>query len=608
MEFKKITDLLNTNYYAIPDYQRDYAWKNQQNAVLIDDVFDLMNGRTSEHFIGAIVTTEYEDSNGRGKAIDFNDYEISSDVVRHVVDGQQRLTSLSLLFFALRNAIEDEDNIEEIKKKNLISRIDGALRSNQHFHHQTSAPAPRLILNENTGKYFCNDILGINPNDKGDKRFVGAKRLSAALKFFGERIKEEKEEYISTKGKAESEFYTALVDTLTTKVKLVEIQCGSSMDAFQVFDSLNGKGMDLTAADRVKNIFMHWAEGGKGKQKWEALVSAIGEDYLTNFFVALFFYEKKEGRISKSEIPNKFKDYSETASSDFDAFYKSLKDDGETYGLLRRREDKPSDSIHSKIEDLRRLKLDQVFVLIFAVCKHYPEKTIEVFKKKKTNANERKEFDAFLKALTSLVIRMQICDISTNRLDSIFENCIKKMEQKGTLKVITDYVESEKKRIASDDIFKTRFVEFSPTNSSIAEYYLRHIENYMRKQNGNNNEVEVGLTVEHIIPQDLSDLSDWYGSEPVPADVESNFKEEVVENIGNKALLYSPENSAASNNDYKNKRTVYTQGTQGPNNSIPEQTFELIHELVEDYPTKFNHEQVVERAKKLAEYAIKIWS
>ena len=78
-------------------------------------------------------------------------------------------------------------------------------------------------------------------------------------------------------------------------------------------------------------------------------------------------------------------------------------------------------------------------------------------------------------------------------------------------------------------------------------------------------------------------------------------------NIGNKALLYSPENSAASNNDYAHKMTVYTQGTQGPENSIPEQTFELIHELVEDYPAKFNHEEVVDRAKTLAEYAIKIW-
>lgn len=608
MEFKKITDLLNTNYYAIPDYQRDYAWKNQQNAVLIDDIFDLMRGRTKEHFIGAIVTTEFEPGNDTGKAIDFNDYNITKDVVRHVVDGQQRLTSLSLLFYALQESINDEDDMEERTKQNLSARLNAALRSNQDFHNKTSEAAPRLILNGNTGKYYNNDILGIDPDDGGDRRFVGAKRLSAALDFFYDRIWEEKEEYLDSGDGTVESFYTNLVDTLMKKVKLVEIQCSSSMDAFQVFDSLNGKGLDLTAADRVKNIFIHWCPvKNKGKQKWDAFVSAVGEDYLTNFFVALFFYEKKGGRVSKSEIPNIFKDYNDVALSNFDSFYTSLKRDGEIYGDLRRSEDNPFNSIHSQIQDLRKLNLDQVFVLIFAVCKHYPKQTIAVFRKRRTKQSERKDFDDFLKALTSLVVRMQVCDISTNRLDSFFESCIKQMEKKSTLRVIINTIEREKEKIVPDKAFQAGFETFAPVSNTISEYYLRHLEKHLRKKAGNNNDVERGLSVEHIIPQDLPDLKDWYGKRKIPEEIESNFKEEVVDSIGNKALLYVPENSAASNKNYNKKKDVYINGTQGPDNSIPKETFELIKEVLDDYPDKFDHTEVFDRAETLAEYALEIW-
>ena len=115
------------------------------------------------------------------------------------------------------------------------------------------------------------------------------------------------------------------------------------------------------------------------------------------------------------------------------------------------------------------------------------------------------------------------------------------------------------------------------------------------------------LTVEHIIPQTLDSLADWYGSTPVPADIETDFTIDYVQNIGNKALLYPDDNSAASNNNYDSKLSVYKTGKRGQNNGTPVGTFQLISDLVANFPTEFFHGEVIARAKELADYAANIW-
>ena len=116
MEFLKIAKVFAEEYYAIPDYQRDYEWKNDQNATLIDDIFSLMNDSyDNTHFFGALVTIPYEDNTGVDKSIEFDDYGINSDSVKHIVDGQQRLTSFSILITALKRIILQDMTVGKLK-------------------------------------------------------------------------------------------------------------------------------------------------------------------------------------------------------------------------------------------------------------------------------------------------------------------------------------------------------------------------------------------------------------------------------------------------------------------------------------------------------------
>lgn len=105
----------------------------------------------------------------------------------------------------------------------------------------------------------------------------------------------------------------------------------------------------------------------------------------------------------------------------------------------------------------------------------------------------------------------------------------------------------------------------------------------------------------------MDDLTEWYGKSSIPDEIEADFKDSVVERIGNKALLYGDDNSSASNNDYVSKINVYKNGKRGQSQGTPVGTFCLINELLTKYPNKFNHDEVNDRAKFLASYAVEIW-
>ena len=596
MDFLKIGKIFAQDYYAVPDYQRDYEWTNAQISTLIDDVFDIIkNGGKENHFFGAIVTIPFESNDGINMSIDIKEYGIDESSVKHIVDGQQRLTTFSVFIAALHDMILDDENTSLVFKKNYAEKqLEGIVLGNNYSSN--SVPAPRLILNGNTGRCFNNGILK-NSDVPYNKVFKGAKRLLNAYKIFVNEIGSKKTQYINDGLIKDSEtFYSKVIEAITNRIVFVEIECDASADAFQVFDSLNGKGLDLTAADRIKNIFMSWSPSGKGIQKWDSFVNDVGEEYLASFFIAKFFYIE-EKRIPKNKLPDTFKKFRADALNDFDYFYnESLKKEGDIYGKLRSA-NTSNKKVNAILKDFQSLKMDQVYVLLFAVVNRYGEMILDT-----------DDYVNFASRLQCLMVRMQVCEKSTNRIDTLFANCINSMKPNGSaLSLIIKKIDDEIKASVDDQQFKESFARFSPNDSKVGEFYLRHIENYKRKENKNRNSVDIGLTVEHIIPQNLNDLSVWYGALTVPEEIKSDFKDSVVENIGNKALLYEDDNSAAGNRDYNYKLGKYKDGKNQQTQGTPYNTFYLIKEVVDEYPDRFNHDEVFERAKKLADIAVKIW-
>ena len=174
MEFLKLPKLFAATLYAIPDYQRDYEWTNIQNTTLLDDVFALFNPDEKNHFFGTIVTIPYEKDSGSNKSIDFEKYGITDfSSVKHVVDGQQRLTSFSLLAKAIVDMAKEIFEGDTDYYVGLVRKLD-QMYSSQIYTTETNKASPVLILNGNTGRYYNNNVLGLT-EQTCDKKLKGAK-------------------------------------------------------------------------------------------------------------------------------------------------------------------------------------------------------------------------------------------------------------------------------------------------------------------------------------------------------------------------------------------------------------------------------------------------
>ncbi len=597
MDFVNIENICSNGYYAVPDYQRDYEWTAYQNETLKDDIFAIADSpNTQNHFMGALVTVKYDLSNAVNQSIkNLQSYDIDNDNVRHIVDGQQRLTSLMIFISELRRFIKDKGpdmNIPTGNISNYDSRLKKILVGDNC--NQNSEVVSRLILNGNTGYCFNKEITGCsNRLYKGNLK--GATRIKRAREIFKNAIEAKYAGLMKEGNSPENihDYFKKFINIICTRIIFVEIRCNDSTDAFQVFDSLNGKGLDLTAADRIKNIFLSWDNTGNGVKNWKILEENIGEDYLTSFFVALFFYNNTR-RIPKNRLPEQFKfDYKECAETNYYTFFNKLSDAARLYGELR-----SARTGHSVVDNILKkimlIKSDQIYVAIFSAAFHYD------------NIVGTQSYVDFLNALIKYIVRMQVCQKSMNRLDVVFSECIKNMKKGDLLPDITAKIASETKTI-SDESFKRSFIEFAPSDNNISYYYLGEIEDFLRTKAGYQTSVfNERTSVEHIIPKSLP--TEWFddGYE-LPEDVKDNTKELLIERIGNKALLFQYDNSSAGNSTYQDKVTIYINGTPGRLNGNAKNTFKLIEELLDDYPSKFDYESVNNRAEKLADYAIQIW-
>lgn len=207
MNFLKLNRIFTGDYYAIPDYQRDYEWTSAQTSTLLDDIFSIMeSGSSKMHFFGAIVTIPFEQENAVNKIIDLDEFNISKQSVKHIVDGQQRLTTFSLLMKALVDLINEDMNLSATdiasKKAALTQPLESMLYGRDYSTRIQGLSAPQLLLNDKTGTAY-NYLLAFehlkDSLTKPTKKTKGPKRLLKAYESFKEEIKDKCEEAIANK-------------------------------------------------------------------------------------------------------------------------------------------------------------------------------------------------------------------------------------------------------------------------------------------------------------------------------------------------------------------------------------------------------------------------
>lgn len=244
--------------YAIPRYQREYTWGKWQWDALFDDLLE----NDLHYFLGSIICI-----NQSTDALSVQQLEL--------VDGQQRMTTLSILLAAIYSVFSAQPNLtieRQIELYNLKHKL--VLKKN--------AEQPRLVpqvQNDNQQDYLL--VLGMAGilSDVEARPNAGKRRVVKAYRHFIGRI----ELYLS-----EQQDPTNALNELLEKVNsasLVKIEVGSHSDAYTLFESLNNRGVPLTAIDLIKNKLLARLEQldagqiDKHFNSWTQVIAALGEDY-----------------------------------------------------------------------------------------------------------------------------------------------------------------------------------------------------------------------------------------------------------------------------------------------------------------------------------------
>ena len=263
-----VANVLSTDdkkIYRIPRYQREYTWRQHDWASLYDDVF----GNDPGYFLGSIIVIQGPVSASSG----IYEYE--------VIDGQQRLTTISLLLAALYKQISGYDDlIDEDLRADEVVPLRNRLVFKQDKKQTRVIPQ---VQNNNLAdfRWIMREVAGLKDSMQVPKNF-GNRRVSRAFGYFVRRLEDEVE---GLKREGALSKLLGMVSRLCSAV-FVQIDVDSHADAYTLFASLNNRGVPLSAVDLIKNTLLSKIGCDDSDldyyfEQWQEILRRLGDDYTT---------------------------------------------------------------------------------------------------------------------------------------------------------------------------------------------------------------------------------------------------------------------------------------------------------------------------------------
>ena len=545
-----IYEILNGNkQFLIPVYQRYYSWDIEQCTRLWNDIVDMQKKGKEGHFVGSIVNIAEQ--------------AMPTGVQKYmIIDGQQRMTTLSLLLLALRDyAIKNPDDTTINAR-----RIDNMLLKNEY---ESGDERYKLLLTE-TDRDILMRLVEEKPIPDDTRS-----RLLDNYKFFTGKI-------------ADKELQPAEVYESIGKLQIVNITLDRSVDDAQaIFESLNSTGKELSESDLIRNYVLMGLEPTEQTYVYE---------HLWRPMELLFLYETQDSVMDRffrdyltmkiTRIPKQDCVYEEFKLYHLNCEFGTIRElcqDLLTYAkyytnMVFKRSSNPA--LKSLYEDINDLRMEVSYPFLLKVHNDYDEGVIS-----------EDDLKLIIRLCISYVFRRSICDIPTNSLNKTFATLRNEIRSDDYVNSIKAFfvMRDDYKEFPKDDKFTAAFVSRDIYTMRSRNFILSHLENYGKKAPI----IIENYTIEHIMPQNSNLSPEWQQM------LGANWREvqkTYLHTIGN--LTLTAYNSEMSDHPFMVKMDM--------EGGFKESALRLNSYVVKH--TEWNEQKIKERALLLADKAKQIWA
>lgn len=557
-EAKLLDFLRKSPQFVIPIYQRTYSWTEKECWQLWDDILRTgSNDDISAHFVGSIVYIE--------KGI----YQVSSQSPLLVIDGQQRLTTVTLLIAALSRAL---DQLDEEKREPLDGFSPRKLRNYYLLNPEEEGEKYYKLILSQTDKDSLTSIVG---NREQPKEY--SLRVMENFKLFESWIAGYKDNLMPLcKGLA--------------KLIVVDIALNRDQDNPQlIFESMNSTGKELSQADLIRNFILMGLEPQLQtrlyEQFWRPMEVDFGQEAYSEQFDGFMrhYLTVKTGEIPRiGEVYDAFKVHASSQKT-AQAGVEALVADIRTYSryfcaMALGTETDPG--LKLAFHDLRELRVDVAYPFLLELYHDYA-----------TGVLSREDFVAAVRLVEAYVFRRAICSIPTNSMNKTFATFSRALKKDRYLKSIQVYLLQlpSYRRFPNDEEFRRELQIRDLYNFRSRSYWIRRLENYGHKERVLVDE----YTIEHIMPQNENLSTVWKTELGLEW---KRIHETWLHTLGNLTLT-------GYNSEYSDRSFTEKCDMPGGFKESPLKLNRGLGQL-----DQWNEDAIKERAGRLADTSLEVWT
>lgn len=551
-EARFLNFLQSSSQLEVPIYQRTYSWSEKECDQLWKDILHAgSNDNVTEHFVGSVVYVEAAQS------------QVTNKSSLLLIDGQQRLTTLTLILAALAEIVGNDEPVddfsaEKIRHRYLVDPLEKGEKRN------------RLILSK-TDKATLSALVNGEPEPQD-----ASYRITQNYRFLFKRVASQQYDF------------TALCHGLK-KLSIVDVSLTRDQDNPQViFESMNSKGLELSQSDLIRNYVLMVLESNLQQRLYEVywypmeqMFRVAGDIKDFDAFMRDYLTLKTGSIPNKKAVYEAFKKYSLTddvVEEGVEALVGDIRHFA-SYFCAMVLGTEENLKLSRAFQDLAGLKVDVAYPFLLQLYHDYDTELL--------NLND---FAEAVYLVESYIFRRTVCTTARahNKTFAAFANALRKADYLNSIKAHFLAMTREN-RFPNDAEFEHAIQQYEVYNKPIQKYWLDRFENFNRRERVNVDD----YTIEHIIPQNGDVSSAW------KKELGENWqaiKNEHLHRMGN--LTLTGYNSEYGDRSFAEKRDM--------ENGFKDSPIKLNRYLAQ--LDRFDEEALLGRLAELAKKALKVWS